>query len=52
MIDKSCPFVYTVSMMRNTKNRLIKAAGKSHREGVTIIQLLEMFPDETTATKC
>ena len=51
MLDKYDCLLYTVSMMRNTKNRLVKAAGKSHREGVTIIQLLEMFPDETTATE-
>ena len=26
-----------------------KAPGKSHREGITLIELFEMFPDETTA---
>ena len=36
--------------MRNTKKRP-KAAGKSYREGITVIQLLEMFPDEETATE-
>ena len=26
-----------------------KAPGKAHREGVTLVQLMDMFPDETTA---
>lgn len=37
-------------MMRNAK-RKTKAPGKSHREGLTVIQLLQMFPDEEAATK-
>ena len=37
-------------MMRNTKKRP-KAAGKSYREGIDVMQLLEMFPDEETATQ-
>ena len=37
-------------MMRNTKKRP-KAAGKSYREGITVIQLMEMFPDETSAVE-
>ena len=28
-----------------------KAPGKSHRKGVTLIQLMDMFPDEETATE-
>ena len=28
-----------------------KAPGKSHREGITLVQLMDMFPDEATATK-
>ena len=28
-----------------------KAPGKSHREGITLVQLMDMFPDETAATK-
>ena len=28
-----------------------KAPGKSHREGITLVQLMDMFPDEDTATK-
>ena len=28
-----------------------KAPGKAHREGISIIDLMEMFPDEETATK-
>lgn len=28
-----------------------KAPGKAHREGISLIQLAEMFPDEETATK-
>ena len=28
-----------------------KAPGKSHREGISLIELAEMFPDETTATE-
>lgn len=28
-----------------------KAPGKSHCEGITLVQLMEMFPDETAATK-
>ena len=27
-----------------------KAPGKAHREGISLIQLMEMFPDEATAT--
>ena len=27
-----------------------KAPGKAHRDGVTLVQLMDMFPDETTAT--
>lgn len=27
------------------------APGKSHREGITLLELAEMFPDETSATK-
>ena len=26
-----------------------KAPGKAHREGITVVQLMDMFPDETTA---
>ena len=37
-------------MMRNTKQRP-KAPGKAFRDGLTIVQLVEMFPDESTATK-
>ena len=40
--------MYTVPMMRNTKTRP-NAAGKSYRKSITVIQLLEMFPDEETA---
>ena len=28
-----------------------KAPGKAHRAGITLVQLMDMFPDETTATK-
>ena len=28
-----------------------KAPGKSHREGISLMQLAEMFPDEESATK-
>ena len=28
-----------------------KAPGKSHREGITLVQLMDMFPDEATATQ-
>ena len=28
-----------------------KAPGKAHREGVTLVQLMDMFPDETTAAE-
>ena len=28
-----------------------KAPGKSHREGITLVQLMDMFPDETAATQ-
>ena len=28
-----------------------KAPGKSHREGITLVQLMDMFPDETAATE-
>ncbi|MCY3827314.1 MAG: IS1595 family transposase [Candidatus Dadabacteria bacterium] len=28
-----------------------KAPGKAHREGITLLELLEMFPDEETATR-
>ena len=28
-----------------------KAPGKSHREGISLIELVEMFPDEATATE-
>ena len=27
-----------------------KAPGKAHREGVTLVELMDMFPDEVTAT--
>ena len=30
---------------------MIKAPGKAHREGLTLLQLFDMFPDEDTATK-
>ncbi len=26
-----------------------KAPGKAHREGITVVQLMDMFPDETAA---
>ena len=29
----------------------MKASGKSHREGITQTQIVEMFPDEETAGK-
>ena len=29
---------------------MVKAPGKAHREGISVIELAEMFPDETTAT--
>ena len=28
-----------------------KAPGKAHREGITVVELMDMFPDETTATE-
>ena len=28
-----------------------KAPGKSHREGITLVQLMDMFPDETSAAE-
>ena len=28
-----------------------KAPGKSHREGISIIELTEMFPDEASASQ-
>ena len=28
-----------------------KAPGKAHREGITLVQLMDMFPDEATAAK-
>ena len=37
-------------MMKNTENQP-KTTGKSYREGITVMQLLEMFPDENTATE-
>ena len=37
-------------MMRETKTAT-KAPGKNHREGLTIIQLLKMFPDDAAAEK-
>ena len=33
------------------KKRRTKAPGQSHREGVTLVQLMDMFPDEETAAK-
>ena len=50
MLDRFNLSLYTIPMMRNTKKRP-KAAGKSYREGITVMQLLEMFPDEESATK-
>ena len=35
-------------MMKRTKH---KAPGKTHRKGITVLELLEMFPDEETATE-
>ena len=35
-------------MMKRTKH---KAPGKAHRQGITLIQLSEMFPDEEAARK-
>ena len=35
-------------MMKRTKH---KAPGKAHREGISILQLARMFPDEESATK-
>ena len=26
-----------------------KSPGKAHREGITVVQLMDMFPDETAA---
>ena len=37
-------------MMRETKAQ-VKAPGKHYREGLTIIQLFQMFPDDATAEK-
>ena len=42
--------MYNVFIMRNTTKRP-KAAGTSYREGITVMQLLEMFPDEESATE-
>ena len=28
-----------------------KAPGKSHREGITLVELMDMFPTEEAATK-
>ena len=28
-----------------------KAPGKAHRKGITLIEVMNMFPDEVTATK-
>ncbi len=36
-------------MMRERKSK--KAPGKHHREGLTIIQLLKLFPDDSTAER-
>ena len=33
------------------ENKAFNGPGKAHREGLTIIALLELFPDEATATK-
>ena len=47
-VDNPCPFCYTLPMMKRAS---YKAPGKANRNGVTIVQLVEMFPNETTATK-
>ena len=40
--------MYTPLMMKRTKQ---KAPGKTHRKGIAVLQLLEMFPDEEISTK-
>ena len=50
MLDKLHSSLHTVSMMRNT-NKRPTAVGKSYRQGITMIQLSEMFPDESKATE-
>ena len=50
MLDKLLSALYTVSMMRNT-NKRPTAAGKSYRQGITILQLSEMFPNESKAAE-
>ena len=35
-------------MMKRAKH---KAPGKAYREGISLIELFEMFPDDATATK-
>ena len=41
--------VYPVGMM--TTNKTHEAPGKAHREGITVVQLMDMFPTDETATK-
>ena len=42
-LDLTKALVYPFAMMRH------KAPGKAHREGITVVQLMDMFPDETAA---
>ena len=45
------PAVYSRSQGIGRRIVANKAPGKSHREGITLVQLMDMFPDETAATK-
>jgi len=39
-------------MMKKKDKATYKAPGRSDREGLTVIELFEMFPDDDSARKC
>ena len=43
-LDLTDAFVHPFTMMKRHK-----APGKAHREGITVVQLMDMFPNETAA---
>ena len=51
MLTRFSLLVILPYMMLEARKRTRKAPGKSHREGLSLIQLFDMFPDNETAEK-
>ena len=49
LLDITSEFLYIVAIMKTKK--AYNAPGKAHREGVTVVQLMDMFPTEDAATQ-